>query len=116
MLDLHCQRNGYEFHIIRRWLKEEKRFCIWLTNLPVEEFTLNDVMDIYRCRWQVELLFKELKSHTNWQGFATRKDSLVTGLIWSSLLTLLVRRTMADYFRRFPYLKRRKIRIPGYGQ
>ncbi|WP_262947591.1 IS4 family transposase [Xenorhabdus indica] len=100
VLDLHCQRNGYEFRIIRRWLKEEKRFCIWLTNLPAEEFTPNDVMDIYRCRWQVELLFKELKSHTNWQGFATRKDSLVTGLIWSSLLTLLVRRTMAR--RLFP--------------
>ncbi|WP_338804539.1 transposase [Xenorhabdus griffiniae] len=57
-------------------------------------------MDIYRCRWQVELLFKELKSHTNWQGFTPRKASLVTGLIWSSLLALLVRRTMAR--RLFP--------------
>jgi IS4 transposase len=65
VLDLHCQRNGYHFRIIRRWFAEEKRFCIWLTNLPPEEFTANDIMDIYRCRWQVELLFKELKSHTS---------------------------------------------------
>ncbi|WP_422824130.1 IS4 family transposase, partial [Xenorhabdus entomophaga] len=100
ILDLRCRREGYEFRIIRRWFAEEKRFCIWLTNLSPEEFTSNDIIDIYRCRWQVELLFKELKSHTNWQGFATRKESLVTGLIWSSLLALLVRRTMAR--RLFP--------------
>ncbi|WP_338860325.1 IS4 family transposase [Xenorhabdus griffiniae] len=100
VLDLCCRRKGYEFRIIRRWFAEKKRFCIWLTNLPPEEFTANNIMDIYRCRWQVELLFKELKSHTNWQGFTPRKASLVTGLIWSSLLALLVRRTMAR--RLFP--------------
>ncbi|WP_419836481.1 IS4 family transposase [Xenorhabdus bovienii] len=72
VLDLICRRNGYEFRLIRRWFAEEKRFCLWLTHLSVEEFTANDIIDIYRCRWQIELLFKELKSHTNWQGFATK--------------------------------------------
>lgn len=52
VLDLICRRNGYEFRLIRRWFAEEKRFCVWLTNLPVEEFTASDIMDIYRCRWQ----------------------------------------------------------------
>ncbi|WP_340621632.1 transposase [Xenorhabdus siamensis] len=46
----------------------------------MEAFTANDIMDIYRCRWQIELLFKELKSHTNWHGFATRKETLARGL------------------------------------
>lgn len=54
VLDLTCRRNGYEFRLIRRWFAEEKRFCLWLTNLLVEEFTANDIMDIYRCRWQIE--------------------------------------------------------------
>ncbi|CDH00283.1 transposase [Xenorhabdus bovienii] len=57
----------------------EKRVCLWLTNLPEETFTADDIMDIYRCRWQIELLFKELKSHTNWRRFTTRKESPVTG-------------------------------------
>lgn len=100
VLDLICRRNGYEFRLIRRWFAEEKRFCLWLSNLSVEEFTANDIMDIYRCRWQVELLFKELKSHTNWHRFATRKETLVTGLIWLSLLALLLRRSLAR--RLFP--------------
>ncbi|WP_275373763.1 IS4 family transposase [Xenorhabdus bovienii] len=95
VLDLICRRSGFEFRLIRRWFAEEKRFCLWLTHLSVEEFTANDIMDIYRCHWQIELLFKELKSHTNWQGFATRKEEMVAGLIWLSLLALLLRRTLA---------------------
>ncbi|MBQ1784410.1 MAG: transposase, partial [Gammaproteobacteria bacterium] len=43
-------------------------------------------------RWQVELLFKELKSHTNLHRFATRQEGLVKGLIWASLLALVVKR------------------------
>ncbi len=39
--------------------------------LPPSHFTADDIMAVYRCRWQVELLFKELKSHTHWTGFAT---------------------------------------------
>ncbi|CAM3652926.1 Transposase IS4-like domain-containing protein [Xenorhabdus nematophila] len=115
VLALICRRNGYEFRLIRRWFAEEKRFCLWLSNLSVEEFTANDIMDIYRCRWQVELLFKELKSHTNWHGFATRKETLVTGLIWLSLLALLLRRWPEDYSPPFHCSKQPKIRKSGCG-
>ncbi|WP_099137767.1 IS4 family transposase [Xenorhabdus innexi] len=96
VLDLMCRRKGYEFRLVRRWFAEEKRFCLWLTNLSVDEFTANEIMDIYRCRWQIELLFKELKSHTNWHGFTTRKETIATGLIWLSLLALLLRRSLAS--------------------
>ncbi|WP_153043450.1 transposase, partial [Xenorhabdus innexi] len=91
-----CRRKGYEFRLVRRWFAEEKRFCLWLTNLSVDEFTASEIMDIYRCRWQIELLFKELKSHTNWHGFTTRKETITTGLIWLSLLALLLRRSLAS--------------------
>ncbi|MBF4396164.1 transposase, partial [Vibrio anguillarum] len=77
------------------WFAEEKRFCLWLTNLPREEYSANDVMSIYRCRWQVELLFKELKSDTNWQRFGTGQKAIVEGLVWASLLALIIRRSLA---------------------
>ena len=50
---------------------------------------------IYRCRWQVELLFKELKSDTNWRSFATSQQSIMEGLVWASLLALIIRRYIA---------------------
>ncbi len=66
VLDLICWHNGYEFRLIRRWVAEEKCFCIWLTNLPVEAFTANNIMDIYRCRWQIELLLKAAQNTEIW--------------------------------------------------
>ena len=74
------------------WHAREKRYLSWLTNLPRELFSAVEVMQCYRLRWQVELLFKELKSHTNLHRFATRQEALVTGLIWASLLALVVKR------------------------
>lgn len=66
-----------------------------MTNLPHDIYSADDIMAIYRCRWQVELLFKELKSHTNWQRFATAQKAIVDGLIWASLLALIIRRSTA---------------------
>lgn len=95
VLDLKVRRRKQEFRVIRRWFAEEKRFCIWLTNLPRESYSADDIMAIYRCRWQVELLFKELKSHTNWKKFATAQKAIVDGLVWASLLALIIRRSTA---------------------
>ncbi|ETS29709.1 transposase family protein [Photorhabdus khanii NC19] len=55
-------------------------------------------MAVYRCRWQVELLFRELKSHTHWTSFATGQKAIAEGLIWASLLALIVRRSLARRF------------------
>jgi hypothetical protein len=52
-------------------------------------------MAIYRCRWQVELLFKELKLNTNWKRFATAQMAIADGLVWTSLLALIMRRSTA---------------------
>ncbi len=36
-------------------------------------------MALYRCRWQIELLFKELKSHNRLKAFATRQKAIAEG-------------------------------------
>jgi hypothetical protein len=95
VLDLKVRRGKQEFRVIRRWFAEEKRFCLWITNLTPDGYSTDEIMSIYRCRWQVELLFKELKSHTNWQRFVTGQKAIVDGLIWASLLALIIRRSTA---------------------
>ena len=84
----------YKYRLIRRWFAEEKRFCIWMTNLPRERWPAEKVMALYRCRWQIELLFKELKSHNRLKAFATRQKAIAEGLIWAGLLALLVKRRL----------------------
>ena len=95
VLDLKIKRGADEFRLVRRWFAEEKRFCIWVTNLPETTWSADEIMMIYRCRWQVELLFKELKSDTNWRSFSTGQQAIMEGLVWASLLALLIRRYIA---------------------
>ncbi len=58
-LDMDVKSGKYEYRLLRRRLAGEKRFCTWMTNLPREAWPAGRVMSLYRCRWQVELLFKE---------------------------------------------------------
>lgn len=96
VLDMVVRSGKFRYRIIRRWFAPEQRFVLWLTNLPREEFSATDIMLLYRCRWQIELLFKELKSHTNLRKFNTEQKAIVEGLIWTSLLTLLLKRLIVN--------------------
>jgi len=66
-----------------------------VTNLPRDEFPAEMVAQLYRLRWQVELLFKEMKSHTNLKRFATSKQPIVEGLIWAALAAVTIKRYLA---------------------
>ena len=72
-----------------------------LTSLSPLEFPPSIVASLYRLRWQVELFFKECKSYTKLQKFMTKDHCIVEGLIWASLLAVLIRRFLLhSAFRR----------------
>ena len=66
-----------------------------LTNLPRSAFSAQDILQLYALRWQIELLFKELKSHANLHRFVTRKRHIAEGLIWGSLAAVTLKRFLA---------------------
>jgi len=75
--------------------KRNKKTYVYLhTNLPRETFSASDISMIYRLRWQVELLFKEWKSHANLHKFDTAKAPIAEGLIWASLLAATLKRAI----------------------
>nr|WP_283106405.1 IS4 family transposase [Shewanella submarina] len=91
-IDMDVAWKTYHCRMVAIWYPSEKRYLCWLTNLPRSQFTGEDISKLYRLRWQIELLFKEWKSHNNLRRCATCQPHLVEGLIWSSLLSLLVKR------------------------
>ena len=95
VLDMTVEWKKLRCRAIRRWFPEERKYVIWLTNLERDEFSAEEVMSFYRCRWQIELLFKELKSDNNMKKFATQQKAIVEGLIWASLLTLILKRLVS---------------------
>ncbi|MGI9571461.1 MAG: IS4 family transposase, partial [Desulfobulbia bacterium] len=92
VLDLDIEWKKFRCRAVRFWHPTKKRYLTWLTNLPREKFSCDDVMKLYRLRWQVELLFKEWKSYNNLHAFVTRQPQIAEGLIWASLLSLLLKR------------------------
>jgi Transposase DDE domain len=76
VLDMDVRSGKYEYRLIRRWFAEEKRFYVWMTDLPRETWPEERVVRLYRCRWQVALLFKEWKSYNRLKGFVTGQKAI----------------------------------------
>ena len=73
---------------------DDYRLCI--TNLPREEFLPANLATTYRYWWEVELLFRELKTQCNLDEFDTSKTHIVEILLYAALLLLLVSRDLLD--------------------
>jgi putative transposase len=86
------------------------RYWFYLTNIPPAVLDAESVAQVYACRWQVELVFKELKSHYRLDELSTRKAPIVEALILSSIITLLVSRRLLDAVRRRLRVHRHRIR------
>ena len=73
-------------------------YQLYITNLPSGEFTPEDVATLYRARWVVELLFRELKSQYGLGRFQTEKEHIVWIQVTAALLTLVVSRAILRLF------------------
>jgi len=87
--------SGRLIAIYKRGKRNRKTFTYLHTNLPRRIFPADEVGQVYRLRWQIELLFKEWKSYANLHGFDTANDAIAEGLIWASILAATLKRFLA---------------------
>ncbi|MFC4407225.1 IS4 family transposase [Haloarchaeobius iranensis] len=71
-------------------------YHLYMTNLARKEFFPADLAEIYRCRWEVELLFRELKTQYELDEFDTSDEHVVMILLYAALLSPLVSRDLLD--------------------
>jgi IS4 transposase len=90
------------------------------------EWTASTIADLYKSRWQVEILFKELKQTLQLQDFFGENEKAIQWQIWSALLTHLVMRYLkfksravcsysrfVAFIRAIVWLKKRLDELPG---
>ncbi|QDG49784.1 IS4 family transposase [Persicimonas caeni] len=65
-------------------------YHFYVTNVGQERLSAEDVGHIYALRWQVELLFRRLRSHGRLHQLPTQQEHIVKALIWASILAVLV--------------------------
>jgi putative transposase len=73
-------------------------YRLYITNLPCDEFSPDEISTLYRTRWMVELLFRELKSRYSLGEFETEKAHIVKIQVVAALLTLVVSRAILRAF------------------
>ena len=71
-------------------------YHFYITDLLREEILPCDIAIPYRCRWEVELLFRELKTRYALGEFNTTKKHVIEIFAYAALLTLLVSRELLD--------------------
>ena len=66
-------------------------WAVFVTNLPADRFTPEEVWVLYRLRWQVELLFKVWRSHGGFGRSHGRLGGRVLCEVYATLLAMAVR-------------------------
>lgn len=89
-----------QLRMVLIWIAPKKKFTVLITNVARTVLTAKQVGEVYRLRWQIELVFKEWKSFSNLHEFASANPYLVEGLIWASLCAAALKRSLAHASQR----------------
>ena len=58
--------------------------------------TASTFAELYKHRWQIEIFFKELKSHLKIKSFIGTNENTMFIQIWTALITLLLLKHLKD--------------------
>lgn len=75
---------------------EAAGYIMVITSLPQEQWTTAQVLQLYRLRWQIELLFKRLKSLLNLDHLRAKGPALAQTYLLGKLLAALIIDALTD--------------------
>lgn len=78
---------------------EDRRYHVYITNIPQDTLCAEDIASLYSVCWEIELVFKELKSKYRLDLVKTTNKNIAEALIWIGILTMLVSRRLFNLLR-----------------
>ncbi|MCD4844218.1 MAG: transposase [Methanosarcinales archaeon] len=78
---------------------DTKKYHVYLTSISSDVLGAEDIAKLYGARWDIELIFKELKSRYALDVVNTTNPDIVEAYIWIAMLTLLVSRRIYNIVR-----------------
>ncbi len=109
-VEMSFKRRGYRgkerkdselFRLVAVFNEEEGKYHVYLTNISPDVLNPEDVAKLYGARWEVELVFKELKSRYALDVVNTTNSQIVEAYIWIAILTLFVSRRIYSIVRKY---------------
>ena len=94
-----CASTTRTFRLVGLRNDETEEYHLYLTNLGKDNYSAPDIVQLYRARWEVELLFKELKSRFGLDEINTTDAYIIEALIIMSAISLMMSRVIVDELR-----------------
>jgi|TARA_Y100000031_G_scaffold129731_1_gene148959 IS4 transposase len=87
------------FRVVGVYNHDAKRYHIYLTNISPFVLSPEDIALLYGARWEIELIFKELKSTYRMDKITSKKPAVIRSLIWVAILTMMCSRRVLNELR-----------------
>lgn len=88
------------FRLVAVYNLDEEKYHVYLTNISNDDLSPEDVAKLYGARWDIELIFKELKSRYDLDVVNTKNPQIVEAYIWIAILTLFISRRIYNIVRK----------------
>lgn len=89
-----AQKNG---HALQPETLEYAKYVIVFTNYPDDSFSDNEILQWYRIRWQVELVFKRFKSIAQLGHLPKHSDDSSRAWLYGKLFVALLTNKLVEY-------------------
>ena len=87
------------FRVVGVYNHDAKRYHIYLTNIYPFVLSPEDIALLYGARWEIELIFKELKSTYRMDDIPSEDPVTIKCLIWVAILVLVCSRRIHNKLR-----------------
>ena len=87
------------FRLVGVFDEETKEYHLYITDIMPEQLSTEDVALLYRARWSVELVFKELKRLYKLDTITSEKPIVIESLVLVAMLTLVVSHRVLNQMR-----------------
>lgn len=87
------------FRLVGVLNEESKTYHLYLTNIAPEQLSAEEVALLYRARWSIELVFKELKRLYQLDVISSGAPAVVESLVLVAMLTLVVSHRLLNHMR-----------------
>lgn len=92
-------RDTETFRVVGIWNDGEERYHLYITNLSPDTFDAAEIAQLYRLRWEVELLFRELKTRFGLDKLRVSEPVIIEALLVVAALSLVVSRIILEQLR-----------------
>lgn len=86
-----------KLRLVIRYVPEKRSWTWLLTNVTLAQASADSIAELYRLRWQIELVFKDWKSNANLHALESEHPAIVEGFIWASLCAAFIKRALAHW-------------------